>query len=303
MAIAKIILNGVVQMDVTGDTVAANNLLSGETATGADGNPVTGAYVPSGGTDTYSPKNDGKTHIYYRILTNSYKTVALQLAQTGISIDWGDGTTATGTAGTNTHTYSDSGLYEVTFNGQLSAFSNFDYKFRGFPEAIEIASNNTGANMFDNCGGLKWVYYHDNTMVGSSSSYYNSYHNNNMGLQYCRLDDKLKYIALNMFYYCQSLQSIIIPDTVLTIDASAFQYCRALETITIPENVTSIGNNAFRYCSKLIEYHIKPTIPPTLGTNALQTPTGCKIYVPRGYLSTYQSAWSAYSSYIQEEPA
>lgn len=49
MAIAKIILNGVVQMDVTQDTVAANNLLSGETATGADGNPVTGAYVPSGG--------------------------------------------------------------------------------------------------------------------------------------------------------------------------------------------------------------------------------------------------------------
>ena len=49
MAIAKIILNGVVQMDVTQDIVAANNLLSGETATGADGEPVTGAYVPSGG--------------------------------------------------------------------------------------------------------------------------------------------------------------------------------------------------------------------------------------------------------------
>jgi len=63
MAIAKIILNGVVQMDVTQDTVAANNLLSGETATGADGNPVTGAYVPSGGglvyeTGTFTPTED-----------------------------------------------------------------------------------------------------------------------------------------------------------------------------------------------------------------------------------------------------
>lgn len=47
MAISKIILNGVTQMDVTQDTVASNNLLSGETATGADGNQVVGAYVPS----------------------------------------------------------------------------------------------------------------------------------------------------------------------------------------------------------------------------------------------------------------
>lgn len=45
--ISKLILNGVTQMDVTQDTVAANNLLSGETATGADGAPVVGAYVPT----------------------------------------------------------------------------------------------------------------------------------------------------------------------------------------------------------------------------------------------------------------
>lgn len=50
MAISKIILNGVTQMDVTQDTVASGNLLSGETATGADGNPVVGAYVPASAT-------------------------------------------------------------------------------------------------------------------------------------------------------------------------------------------------------------------------------------------------------------
>ena len=44
--ISKLILNGVAQMDVTQDTVAANNLLSGETATKNDGSPVVGAYVP-----------------------------------------------------------------------------------------------------------------------------------------------------------------------------------------------------------------------------------------------------------------
>lgn len=42
MGIAKIILNGVTQMDVTGDTVSSSNLLSGNTATGADGEKVSG---------------------------------------------------------------------------------------------------------------------------------------------------------------------------------------------------------------------------------------------------------------------
>lgn len=45
MAISKIILNGVTQMDVTGDTVAAANLISPNTAHGADGEPVTGTAI------------------------------------------------------------------------------------------------------------------------------------------------------------------------------------------------------------------------------------------------------------------
>lgn len=45
MAISKLILNGVTQMDVTGDTVASGNLLSGYTATGNDGQTVNGSYV------------------------------------------------------------------------------------------------------------------------------------------------------------------------------------------------------------------------------------------------------------------
>lgn len=45
MAISKIILNGVTQMDLTQDTVAAANLISPNTAHGADGEPVVGAAV------------------------------------------------------------------------------------------------------------------------------------------------------------------------------------------------------------------------------------------------------------------
>ena len=49
MAFSKIILNGTTLMDVTQDTVAANNLLSSYTAHGADGQAITGS--ASSGTD------------------------------------------------------------------------------------------------------------------------------------------------------------------------------------------------------------------------------------------------------------
>ena len=48
MGISKLILNGVTQMDLTSNTVASNNLLSGYIATGADGEKFTGSYVNSG---------------------------------------------------------------------------------------------------------------------------------------------------------------------------------------------------------------------------------------------------------------
>lgn len=51
MGISKVILNGVTKVDLTQDTVAANNLLSGETATGADGEAVEGAIAGKSSTD------------------------------------------------------------------------------------------------------------------------------------------------------------------------------------------------------------------------------------------------------------
>ena len=45
MGVSKVIINGTTKVDLTSDTVASNNLLSGNTAHGADGNAVSGSYV------------------------------------------------------------------------------------------------------------------------------------------------------------------------------------------------------------------------------------------------------------------
>lgn len=60
MAISKIILNGVTQMDLTGDTVAANNLISPNTAHGADGEPIVGT-ASGGGTSKNAQVVQGTT--------------------------------------------------------------------------------------------------------------------------------------------------------------------------------------------------------------------------------------------------
>lgn len=51
MAISKLILNGVIQMDVTGDTVDAQFMVSGKTATKADGTKTTGSLTERSSSD------------------------------------------------------------------------------------------------------------------------------------------------------------------------------------------------------------------------------------------------------------
>ncbi len=51
MGVSKVIINGSTVIDVTQDTVASSNLLSGYTATGADGEGVSGSIVANAATD------------------------------------------------------------------------------------------------------------------------------------------------------------------------------------------------------------------------------------------------------------
>lgn len=69
MAISKIILNGVTQMDLTSDTVAANNLISPNTAHDAAGLPVVG--TASGGSPTLQSKTATPTESVQTITPDS----------------------------------------------------------------------------------------------------------------------------------------------------------------------------------------------------------------------------------------
>ena len=77
-------------------------------------------------------------------------------------------------------------------------------------------------------------------------------------------------IGTDAFYWCNSLTSVTIPDSVTSIGSGAFDSCESLNSITIPDSVTSIGNYAFEYCVNLTSITI-PNSVTSIGAGAFFT--------------------------------
>lgn len=67
---------------------------------------------------------------------------------------------------------------------------------------------------------------------------------------------KVGEIGDRLFYDCQSIKSIVIPNGVTSIGSNAFSDCTSLTSVTIPDSVSSIGNSAFDYCPALVSVKI-----------------------------------------------
>ena len=61
----------------------------------------------------------------------------------------------------------------------------------------------------------------------------------------------LKTIEDHAFSYCSSLQTVAIPNSVISIGYRAFEGCTNLQSVIIPNSVTSLRNFAFMYCASL----------------------------------------------------
>jgi uncharacterized protein YjdB len=62
------------------------------------------------------------------------------------------------------------------------------------------------------------------------------------------------------FSHCTSLKSIILPNTIHSIDGDAFWGCTSLEQITLPEQLQIIAPNAFWECSALTSIDLPDTL-------------------------------------------
>lgn len=101
------------------------------------------------------------------------------------------------------------------------------------------------------------------------------------------------------FYWCESLTSVTIPNSVTSIGYRAFEQCTSLTSVTIPNSVTSIGSRAFWNCNNLTSIISLMEVPCSNYT--LGEPYCCfnsdhfyhaTLYVPVGTINNYKIRWS-----------
>lgn len=175
---------------------------------------------------------DGKTRIFIH-LEEGRTSPMLGLAVLGtVDVDWGDGTdhdTLTGNSlmqrvFTPNHEYAEPGDYVITLavvSGEMHIISS-----DGSDEYSAILRHRS-------LGDKRNRVYQNSVLkvfIGSNVT-----------------------IGQVAFYYCTSLQSVVIPEGITSIGRIAFDYCYSLKGVVIPKGVTSIGNNAFSYCYSLKE--------------------------------------------------
>ena len=136
--------------------------------------------------------------------------------------------------------------------------------------SITISSSveSIGNNAFHGCTGLQDVYIDDLTSwcvmefgkgCASPMQYAENLYVNGELLTELVIPDGVTSIDatyLSNRCNCKSLKSIILPDSVVSIEDYAFENCSSLTSITIPSSVESIGYNAFYGCTSLQDVYI-----------------------------------------------
>jgi hypothetical protein len=122
-------------------------------------------------------------------------------------------------------------------------------------------------------------------------------------LRAVKITDKETEISANEFYGCTNLQRVIIGDGVTTIGDWAFSGCQSLKYFAFGTQVQTIGKEAFSDCTAVIEIVSKASTAPVCDTQALDdiNKWDCKLYVPDGCLTAYQSADQWKDFFFSEE--
>jgi hypothetical protein len=112
--------------------------------------------------------------------------------------------------------------------------------------------------------------------------------------------------GVKLYLNNEELIELTIPADIKLIKNYAFYGYKALTKVTMGEGVTSVGIHSFRECSSLTQVYCYGTTPPTINpssTNSSFNGSSDKrtLYVPKGYLSAYQSSsWANYFGTITE---
>ena len=324
MAISKIILNGVIQMDLTQDTVTPSTVLSGETATGADGVRFTGTY--SGGR-TEAIDNDVTFIDYDGTILYSYSATEFASLNSLPSNPSHSGLTAQGW----NWTLSDAKAYVAKY-GSLCIGQSYitdDGKTRLYLEVYDLCQTIYLNGAIQGSVEVDWGDGSSvETLTGYGTATPNSYSHvysspgyyeisidvpeNNIfafftystkpiihgdyasasanyaygyGLKHVRLGNN---IQLSMYAFADTgLRDITIPTTVsFSVDGVyVFWYCYDLTGIVLPNSCSVIKENYFYYNNSLRKISIPKTVNTISNYAFNQCSTLNQITIPEGVTS------------------
>ena len=161
------------------------------------------------------------------------------------------------------YVYTDENGYVIYYDGKVKALINYT----GNETKLTIPDDITELNCFalSDCYNITSVTFGENSQLTS--------------------------IGDGAFNWCESLESITIPDSVTSIGEGAFCCCAKLTSITIPDGVKSIGNHAFAGCSALESITIPDSVL-NIGDSAFEGCTALEsITIPGSVLSIGYSAF------------
>lgn len=169
--------------------------------------------------------SDGKTRLYITLREGRLKPMLGLGVDGSVDVDWGDGTAH------DTLTESD-----VVY---------FAYKEHEYAQEGDYVITLTVTGKARIAGGVN-----ENRLITKRGL------NQNLGQVYTsaltkvELGDNIE-IGRYAFYYCHSLTSIMIPNSVTSIGEYAFKQCNSLTSIILPNGITTIGTYAFELCYSL----------------------------------------------------
>lgn len=152
-------------------------------------------------------------------------------------------------------------------------------------------NNYNGYPIFNSCP-IESVYIGGNITYDTTSGCGYSPFYRNTAIRSVTITDKETEISENEFYGCTNLQRVSIGDGLKTIGNWAFSGCQSLTYFAFGSKLENIGKEAFSDCTKVGEIISKTRTAPVCGSQALDdiNKWDCKLYVPDGTISSYQTA-------------
>lgn len=273
--------------------------------------------------------SDGMTHLTFCLLPGEDLTLSIPFSSyshCSITIDWGDGSSASYTSSPATHTYAASGEYVVRADAndvfemrQLSGYTALRLNKAEFGDRAAIRSNVLqncfSVNMvslphtvntindyaFSHCFSLKSITIPDGCTAIKDSAFIHCTSLSSVSLP------KETFCDIRCFDECFSLKSVFFPynDSQSIIRSWTCYYCSSLRSVVIPPWITEIKSMAFYGASLLCYFDLSAlTSVPTLeDTNAFQSIAGGYIIYVRNeqMRSAFAEAtnWSALADRIQ----